>query len=144
MVGTGVSPDLAGAPTDTTKFYHADSDRAGLRPGTVVGTMTPVKVALGQINPTIGDFEGNRRLVLEATAAAERQGAELAIFPELALVGYPPRDLLERAGFLDAAAASLAGAGVVAGVVAHRRRGRVSRAPAAPARPAEPSPTAPR
>ena len=71
--------------------------------------MTPVKVALGQINPTIGDFEGNRRLVQEATAAAERQGAELAVFPELALAGYPPRDLLERAGFLDAAAASLAG-----------------------------------
>ena len=92
--------------------------------------MTPVKVALGQINPTIGDFEGNRRLVLEATAAAERQGAELAVFPELALAGYPPRDLLERAGFLDAAAASLAGAGVVAGVVAHRRGGRVSRAAA--------------
>jgi predicted amidohydrolase len=42
--------------------------------------MTPVKVALGQINPTIGDFEGNRRLVQEATAAAERQGAELAVF----------------------------------------------------------------
>ena len=77
--------------------------------GAVVGRMTPVKVALGQINPTIGDFEGNRRLVLEATAAAERQGAELAVFPELALAGYPPRDLLERAGFLDAAAASLAG-----------------------------------
>jgi NAD+ synthase (glutamine-hydrolysing) len=66
-----------------------------------------VKVALGQINPTIGDFAGNRRLVLEATAAAEAQGAELALFPELALVGYPPRDLLERTGFLDAAAASL-------------------------------------
>jgi len=70
--------------------------------------MTSVKVALGQINPTIGDFEGNRRLVLEATAAAERQGADLAVFPELALAGYPPRDLLERAGFVDAAAASLA------------------------------------
>ena len=67
-----------------------------------------MKVALGQINPTIGDFEGNRRLVLEATAAAEAQGAELALFPELALAGYPPRDLLERTGFLDAAAASLA------------------------------------
>jgi NAD+ synthetase len=67
-----------------------------------------VKVALGQINPTIGDFEGNRRLVLEATAAAEQQGAELAIFPELALAGYPPRDLLERTGFLDASASSLA------------------------------------
>jgi NAD+ synthase (glutamine-hydrolysing) len=67
-----------------------------------------VKVALGQINPTIGDFEGNRRLVLEATAAAQAQGADLVLFPELALAGYPPRDLLERTGFLEAAAASLA------------------------------------
>ena len=67
-----------------------------------------MKIALGQINPTIGDFAGNRRLVLEATAAAEQRGAELAIFPELTLAGYPPRDLLERAAFLDAAAASLA------------------------------------
>ena len=49
--------------------------------------MSVVKVALGQINPTIGDFDGNRRLILDATAAAERQGAELAIFPELALAG---------------------------------------------------------
>jgi NAD+ synthetase len=67
-----------------------------------------VKVALAQINPTIGDFEGNRRLVLEATTVAEARGAELALFPELSLAGYPPRDLLERSGFLDAAAASLA------------------------------------
>ena len=41
-----------------------------------------MKVALGQINPTIGDFDGNRRLVLEATAAAEAQGADL-VLPEL-------------------------------------------------------------
>src|SRR5260221_2255461 len=68
-----------------------------------------MRVALGQINPTIGDFDGNRRLVWEATLEAERRGAELAIFPELALSGYPPRDLLERPAFLDAARASLDG-----------------------------------
>jgi NAD+ synthase (glutamine-hydrolysing) len=66
-----------------------------------------VKVALAQINPTIGDFEGNRRLVLAATAQAQAQAAELAIFPELALCGYPPKDLLERPAFVDAAADSL-------------------------------------
>ena len=66
-----------------------------------------MRVALGQINPTIGDFDGNRRLVWEATLEAERRGADLAIFPELALAGYPPRDLLERPAFLDAAQASL-------------------------------------
>jgi NAD+ synthase (glutamine-hydrolysing) len=67
-----------------------------------------VKIALGQINPTIGDFAGNRQLILDATAAAERSGAELAVFPELALAGYPPRDLLERTAFVDEATASLA------------------------------------
>jgi NAD+ synthase (glutamine-hydrolysing) len=66
-----------------------------------------VRIALGQINPTIGDFDGNRRLVWDAALEAERRGADLAIFPELALSGYPPKDLLERPAFLDAARASL-------------------------------------
>jgi len=66
-----------------------------------------VKIALAQINPTVGDFEGNRRLVLDALAAAEARGAELAIFPELALCGYPPKDLLERPAFIEAARGSL-------------------------------------
>jgi NAD+ synthase (glutamine-hydrolysing) len=66
-----------------------------------------VRIALAQINPTIGDFDGNRRLVWDAALEAERRGADLAIFPELALAGYPPKDLLERPAFLDAARASL-------------------------------------
>ena len=66
-----------------------------------------MKIALAQINPTVGDFDGNRRLVLEALAAAEAGGAALAIFPELALCGYPPKDLLERPAFVEAARASL-------------------------------------
>jgi NAD+ synthase (glutamine-hydrolysing) len=66
-----------------------------------------VRIALAQINPTIGDFEGNRRLVTDALAAAEARGAELALFPELALSGYPPKDLLERPAFIEAAGASL-------------------------------------
>ena len=66
-----------------------------------------MKIALAQINPTVGDFGGNRRLVLEAVAAAEGRGAALAIFPELALSGYPPKDLLERPAFIEAARASL-------------------------------------
>jgi NAD+ synthetase len=66
-----------------------------------------VKIALAQINPTVGDFDGNRRLVLDALAEAEARGAALAIFPELALCGYPPKDLLERPAFVAAARASL-------------------------------------
>src|SRR4051812_39070608 len=66
-----------------------------------------MRIALGQINPTIGDFDGNRRLIETAVDEAARGGAELVVFPELALCGYPPKDLLERRGFLSAAAESL-------------------------------------
>jgi NAD+ synthase (glutamine-hydrolysing) len=66
-----------------------------------------VIVALGQINPTIGDFDGNRRLITAAHAEAARRGADLLVVPELALSGYPPKDLLERPAFLAAARAAL-------------------------------------
>ena len=66
-----------------------------------------MRIALGQINPTIGDFEGNRRLIEAAVDQSARGGADLVVFPELALCGYPPKDLLERAGFRAAAAESL-------------------------------------
>jgi NAD+ synthase (glutamine-hydrolysing) len=66
-----------------------------------------VIVALGQINPTIGDFDGNRRQIAGALEDAARRGADLLVLPELAVSGYPPKDLLERPAFLDAARASL-------------------------------------
>jgi len=66
-----------------------------------------VRVALGQINPTIGDFDGNRGLIEAAVTDAMRAGADLVVFPELSLSGYPPKDLLERQGFLAAAQNSL-------------------------------------
>jgi NAD+ synthase (glutamine-hydrolysing) len=68
-----------------------------------------VKFALAQVNPTIGDFEGNRRLLREAVRAAEARAAELVLFPELAICGYPPRDLLERPAFVEASRAALEG-----------------------------------
>jgi NAD+ synthase (glutamine-hydrolysing) len=67
-----------------------------------------VKIALGQINPTIGDFEGNLALIEAALGQAERGGADLLVLPELAISGYPPRDLLERPAFIDAAGRALA------------------------------------
>jgi NAD+ synthase (glutamine-hydrolysing) len=69
--------------------------------GTLCGS-TSMKIALCQLNPTVGDFEGNRQRILEAAAEARRQGADWALFSELALSGYPPEDLLLRDGFLDA------------------------------------------
>jgi len=63
--------------------------------------LAPVRVALAQVNPTVGDLAGNRRLVEEAAAKAEAAGAALVVLPELALTGYPPLDLLEREGFVE-------------------------------------------
>ncbi len=66
-----------------------------------------MRIALCQINPTVGDLAGNARLVLEAARRAHSAGAELAVFSELALTGYPPQDLLDRPAFLDDADAAL-------------------------------------
>src|ERR1043166_4720090 len=59
-----------------------------------------VKIALGQINPTIGDFSGNSAKIIECSRQAHSLGAEMALFPELAVCGYPPRDLLEKPAFV--------------------------------------------
>jgi len=59
-----------------------------------------MKIALLQINPTVGDVTGNAQLIADAAISAGRAGADLAITPELALAGYLPRDLLLNAGFV--------------------------------------------
>ena len=59
-----------------------------------------MKIALLQIDPAVGDLVGNARLILEALGEAQRQGASLAVTPELALVGYLPRDLLLSGEFV--------------------------------------------
>ena len=59
-----------------------------------------MKIALAQLNPTVGDIEGNRRRILDAYAKAAARGADLVVTPELSLVGYPPRDLLLKPRFV--------------------------------------------
>jgi NAD+ synthase (glutamine-hydrolysing) len=59
-----------------------------------------VKIALAQINPTVGDFAGNTQKILEYAGRAEAAGAGLVVFPELAVCGYPPADLLEKSAFV--------------------------------------------
>ena len=61
-----------------------------------------MRIALIQTNPTIGAFEQNHNLLLKRLSQAEQAGCGLAIYPELALCGYPPQDLLERRDFLAA------------------------------------------
>src|SRR5262245_11275993 len=60
----------------------------------------PKRVALAQVNPTVGDLSGNRRLVEAAAAKAASERADLVVLPEMVLTGSPPMDLLERDGFV--------------------------------------------
>jgi NAD+ synthase (glutamine-hydrolysing) len=60
-----------------------------------------MRIAIAQINSTIGDFSGNREKILDATRRAAERGAELVLFPELAVCGYPPMDLLDQDRFVE-------------------------------------------
>ncbi|HEX6683579.1 MAG TPA: NAD+ synthase [Candidatus Limnocylindrales bacterium] len=64
--------------------------------------MPRLRLALAQVNPTVGDVAGNAMLVREWTARAAAQAAQLVVFPELMLVGYPPEDLVFRESFVKA------------------------------------------
>jgi len=59
-----------------------------------------VKIALGQINPTVGDFSGNASKIVDFSGRAQAAGSGLILFPELSVCGYPPRDLVERPSFV--------------------------------------------
>src|ERR1035438_142648 len=60
-----------------------------------------MKIALAQFNPTVGDFSGNSARILSLAGLALQRGADLAVFSELCLCGYPPQDLLERPAFIE-------------------------------------------
>jgi NAD+ synthase len=66
-----------------------------------------LRIALAQINPTVGDIKGNAALIRAARATAAADGAQLVVFPELVLVGYPPEDLVLRPSLLSAVEAAL-------------------------------------
>lgn len=83
-----------------------------------------MKIALGQINPTVGDFAGNAAKIVEFSRRAQAHGAGLILFPELSVCGYPPRDLVERSSFVahnresvERIAAETAGIAVICGLV---------------------------
>ena len=83
-----------------------------------------MKIALGQINPTVGDFSGNAAKIIQFALQARSAGAGLILFPELAVCGYPPRDLVERPSFVarcratvERIAAETQGIAVICGMV---------------------------
>ena len=87
-----------------------------------------MKVALGQINPTVGDFRGNSAKIVQAAQRAQAAGAGLILFPELSVCGYPPRDLVEKTSFVarnqeaaQAIAEQTRGIAVICGLVTGAR-----------------------
>ncbi len=92
-----------------------------------------MKIALGQINPTVGDFSGNSAKIIDFSQRAEAAGAGLILFPELSVCGYPPRDLVERPSFVarnretvERIAAEVPGIAIICGLVtpAHSQTGK--------------------
>ena len=65
--------------------------------------MPEIRVALSQINPTVGDIKGNKDLIQSELKRAQESGADIIAFPELAITGYPPEDLLYNPDFIDSA-----------------------------------------
>jgi NAD+ synthase (glutamine-hydrolysing) len=95
----------------------------------------PLRLALAQVNATVGDIAGNVRKVLSACGRAREAGATLVVFPEMVLPGYPPEDLLLRASFVEEnlaawreVAGSARGVTVVAGFVDRDGKGRACNA----------------
>ena len=88
-----------------------------------------MKIALCQINPIVADFEGNAKLIMSYYEKAKASGAELCVFPELALTGYPPLDIIERKDFIDKAlevmntliVPNISGCGIVFGSINHNK-----------------------
>ena len=61
-----------------------------------------MKIAIAQLNPTVGDVQGNSQKIVDYARRARTRGADLVVFPELCVAGYPPQDLLENHFFIEA------------------------------------------
>ena len=90
-----------------------------------------MKVGLAQINGIVGDFPGNAKRIVNAYREALDKGADLVLTPELALVGYPPRDLVFKSGFvtgclqaLDYLSSEIGDTPLVVGYVDHNEKGK--------------------
>ena len=69
--------------------------------------MPKLRIALAQVNSTVGDLANNAQTIVDWTRRAAERGADLAVFPEMMLTGYPVEDLALRASFVDASISML-------------------------------------
>ena len=76
------------------KFWQEQLDK-------IFSESMPIKIQIAQINPIVGDIQSNAKKIIDLSIEAFDLGAHLVVFPELALTGYPPEDLLLRDGFMD-------------------------------------------
>src|ERR1700694_5436619 len=89
-----------------------------------------MRIALAQLNPTVGDLTGNVDRMTRASREAAARGAEAVVFPELSITGYPPRDLVEKPSFINRSERELERLGrETADLDAHIVCGYVARSP---------------
>jgi len=100
-VGSAIAESVVRKREASPQRDSSESIQCHLDAGERAADPAVMRLAIAQVNPTIGDLAGNRRLVEEAAAKAISERAELVVLPEMVLTGYPPMDLLERAGFVD-------------------------------------------
>src|SRR5438034_6075167 len=102
---SSVAPSPARKPRSLPAWRDERNTRnfvLALRPRGYNSGMRRFRVSLAQINPTVGDVEGNTRRIVDGIAQARALGADLVAFPELVITGYPPEDLLFKSAFIEA------------------------------------------
>src|ERR1700761_888023 len=100
-----------------------------------------LRIALAQVNATVGDLDGNAELIVEWTRRAAARGARVVVFPEMMLTGYPVEDLALRASFVERSIATLHD---VAARLAAEGLGGIAGGTGYPDRPGRPAPRPPR
>ena len=93
VANTKLEHAISSGNNSKAKFWQEQLDK-------IFSESEPIKIQIAQINPIVGDIELNAKKIIELTTEASEIGAHLIVFPELALTGYPPEDLLLRDGFI--------------------------------------------
>jgi len=93
VANTKLEHAISNGNNSKAKFWQEQLDK-------IFSESSPIKIQIAQINPIVGDIKSNAKKIIDLTIEASEIGAHLIVFPELALTGYPPEDLLLRDGFI--------------------------------------------